>query len=63
MATTLAPPPTGGNKNRGPALLAIMWSEGAVALIIVVLRLYARLMIKRLGIDDWIMFFTMVRAQ
>ena len=46
MATNLAPRPTGGNKNRDPVLLPIVWSEGAVALIVILLRLYARLMIK-----------------
>lgn len=42
-------------------MLAVFWTECAVALIVVCARLYSRLMIKNLGIDDWIMFFTMVR--
>lgn len=56
------PPPVGGNLNRGPALVDIFWTECVIALVFVSLRCYARILVRNLGIDDWIMFTTMVRA-
>lgn len=52
--------PSGGNRDRGPALIAIYWVECLVALTIIFLRLYARIKIRGLGPDDWMMFVTMV---
>lgn len=61
MATVLGPPPVGGNQDRGPRILATLWAEWAIAFVVVAHRLWARVMIKKLGIDDWMMFFTLVR--
>lgn len=62
MANTPATPqpPVDGNQNRGPALIAIFTTECLIALAVVLMRLYARISIKSLGVDDWIMFLTMV---
>ena len=60
MDNSLLPPPD-GDRHRGPELLAVFWTECAVALIFVSLRIYSRVMIRGIGYDDWIMFFTMVR--
>lgn len=55
-------PPVHGDQNRISSILAAFWTEWAVACVVVSLRLWARLMIKKLGIDDWMMFFTLVRS-
>lgn len=46
--------------NRGPVVVAILWTETAVAVIIVSMRFYARTMIKRISWDDWLMLVTLV---
>ncbi|KAI9694273.1 MAG: hypothetical protein M1820_009076 [Bogoriella megaspora] len=46
--------------DRGPALMAIYWTECGVALSVVLLRLYSRLILKKMWIDDWMMFLTML---
>ncbi|KAK2750411.1 hypothetical protein FQN57_003891 [Myotisia sp. PD_48] len=44
-------------EDRGPALLAIMWSFTAFSFLVVVVRLYVRLiLIRKTGADDWIIF-------
>lgn len=57
-SSTLTIPP---NEDRGPQLLAIYWTGCTVATIIVALRVYSRIKIKGLGLDDWTILFTMVR--
>jgi hypothetical protein len=52
--------PAGGNIDRGPQAIAIFWAEAAIALIVVVLRIWGRAMIHQLGADDYIMVFTLV---
>lgn len=52
--------PTGGNQDRGPAAVAIYWSQTGVAILIVAARFYARTMIKGIGRDDWFMLATLV---
>lgn len=54
--------PEGGNQDRGPAALAIYWSETGIAILIVAARFYARLMIKGVGRDDWFMLVTLVTS-
>lgn len=49
------------DEDRGPQLLAMYWTECTVATIVVALRIYSRIKIKGLGLDDWIILFTMVR--
>lgn len=56
------PPPAGGNVNHAPTFLTIIWVETLVVLIIVGLRMYARVMIRGVGRDDWAMVFTTVRT-
>lgn len=53
--------PAGGNQDRGPALLAIYWTECVVALTVVSLRTTSRVMYTELGPDDYAMIITMVR--
>ena len=52
--------PPGGTEDRGSALIAIYWVECSIALIVIAMRLYSRMLIKGIGKDDYIMFFTMV---
>ena len=51
----------GDDEDRGPYLLAIYWTECAVAILVVALRLWSRMMIKNFGLDDWAMIFTLVK--
>lgn len=46
--------------NRGPVVVAILWTETTVAVIIVSMRFYARTMIKRISSDDWLILLTLV---
>lgn len=55
--------PTGGNQDRGPAAVAIYWTETGIAILIVAARFYARTMIKSVGRDDWFMLATLVSTQ
>lgn len=50
------------DEDRGPQLLAMYWTECTVVTIVVALRFYSRIRIKGLGLDDWNVLFTMVRA-
>jgi hypothetical protein len=58
MDTTTPP----ADDNRGPGLTAIYWTECAVALIVVTLRIYGRTIVGKIGPDDYMMLFTMVNA-
>ena len=42
------------------ALLAIFWTQFAIALVFVLLRFYARFSIHAIGMDDWVITITMV---
>lgn len=61
-AASTIPPPVGGDRNRGPALIAIFWTECVIALVFLSLRCYARILIGNVGKDDWIMFAVAVGA-
>ena len=52
--------PPGGDADRGPALVALFWTESAVAILFIVSRFYARWTIRAVGKDDWMMLFTLV---
>jgi hypothetical protein len=52
--------PTGVGQNRGPQLMAMFWIETIVAIAVVALRFYARISIRGVGADDWMMLFTVV---
>jgi hypothetical protein len=56
------PLPPNVNDDRGQAAVAIYWTQAAVATIVVALRFYARILIRSLGADDWLMFATLVRG-
>lgn len=58
MAKTQASLPT--NEDRGSKLLALYWTQIALAVVIIILRFYSRMRIQGLGPDDWIMLFTVV---
>ena len=47
--------------NRGPSILAVSWTECAVAILIVSARMYARsFLIHNVGMDDWMMLLALV---
>lgn len=53
-------PPVGGNQNRGPQLMAMFWTESAICILLLSLRFYARISIRGVGYDDWMMLATVV---
>ena len=55
-------PPPGEDRDRGPNLVAIYWAESAIAVTIVSLRIVGRTMVRKLGWDDFMMLFTLVRV-
>lgn len=58
MSTTTALP---ANEDDGPGILALTWVEAIIALSLVAARTYTRaVIVRRVGIDDWIMIFTAV---
>lgn len=52
--------PEGGDIDRGGTASIIMLTQATFAFLIVMARLYARIMIKGLGNDDWVMLVTLV---
>jgi hypothetical protein len=52
--------PPDGNRDRGPQLLAIYWTQGGIAIIIVALRFYVRYAKRIIGIEDWAMLIALV---
>ena len=60
MSAPLGPPPAGGDQDRGASLIAMFWTECILAIIILGLRLYARISMRNLGADDWMMLLTVV---
>ncbi|RAH67290.1 uncharacterized protein BO66DRAFT_422263 [Aspergillus aculeatinus CBS 121060] len=58
MATT--EPPASGDRDRGPAIMAVLWTEAAVAVAALALRLYGRRLVKSFGADDHLMAFTVI---
>ncbi|KAI9655764.1 MAG: hypothetical protein M1821_005199 [Bathelium mastoideum] len=51
--------PADGDRNRGPQLVALYWTEGAIAILIVALRVYCRVTMRQMGLDDYMMLFTL----
>lgn len=47
--------------DRGPAIIALFWVESAIAILVLALRFYGRLISSKLGKDDYAMLFTVVR--
>jgi len=56
----LPPPPSDGDVNRGPALLACIWTPIPVAIFVLGLRFYVRIKINGMGIDDYMMLIAAV---
>lgn len=54
------PPPPGGYEDRGPQMIAIYWIEAAIAILVVTLRIWGRVVIRQVGADDYVMIFTLV---
>jgi hypothetical protein len=48
------------NQDRGSAIMLIFWIQASVAMAIVATRFVARMLIKSVGVDDWLMLFTLV---
>lgn len=53
--------PAGGNVNRGPTIKAILWTQGAISILVVALPFFARISIGAMGMDDWVMLFTLAK--
>ena len=60
MSAPLGPPPLGGDRDRGPSLMGMLWTECVLALALVGLRFHVRISIRNLGADDWMMLVTVV---
>ena len=60
MADSIDAPPPEADQDRGHTIIVIYWAEFAVVLCFVLLRLQSRLIIRNIGIDDWLMFFSLV---
>lgn len=60
MSAPLGPPPAGGDQDRGPRLIGMFWTECVLAMIILGLRFHARISMRNLGADDWMMLITVV---
>lgn len=51
------------DEDRGPRLEAAYWTWSAVSILMLCLRMYARVKIRGLGWDDWMMLITVVCSQ
>lgn len=60
MSAPLPVPPAGGDANRGPALLACIWTPFPFTVFLLGSRLYVRLKINGMGIDDYLMVISWV---
>ena len=56
----LGPPPPGGDVDRGPRLIAYFWVLSAASVTLLSARFYARVSIRAVGWDDWMMLLTVV---
>ena len=45
------PVPSGGDQNRCGSLLAMVWTEASIAIIVVSMRMYSRFKIKGIGTE------------
>ena len=53
-------PPVDGNQDRGPAVRSFYWTGFAICFTLLCLRFWARIKIRSLGWDDWIMALAVV---
>jgi hypothetical protein len=54
------PAPPGGYDDRGPQMIAIYWIEASIAIVVVALRIWGRVVLRQVGADDYVMLFTLV---
>ncbi|CAF9923648.1 hypothetical protein IMSHALPRED_005982 [Imshaugia aleurites] len=54
------PRPSDGDRNRGPQLMAMWWTELSICIIMVALRFYSRYKLKNFGIDDGLMMTALI---
>ena len=48
-------------ENAGPLVLGVLWSEGAIGTLLMIARLYTRVVIDpMIGWDDWTMLMAIV---
>ncbi|KAM7200827.1 hypothetical protein V8F33_003758 [Rhypophila sp. PSN 637] len=52
------PNPLPPDEDRGPQLMGAFWTWSALSIILVALRFYARYQLRAIGLDDWMMLFT-----
>ena len=57
------PRPPDGNQNRASGLLAVFWAPYPITVILLAARLFVRLRLKNLGMDDYSMFLAWVRPR
>ena len=58
------PIPSGGDQNRGPELVAVIWAFTTLATIIVSLKIFTRVKIlQELALDDLFTVFALVSEQ
>ena len=63
MSDVLVTPPPGGDFDKAPALLAIVWTEAVVGTAVLALRLFTRIkIVNNLGWDDFWMVITWVTS-
>lgn len=54
------PRPSGGNQNRASSVLAIYWVPYPILVILIAARIFVRVKIQSLGLDDFFMFLAWV---
>lgn len=54
------PRPADGDRDRGPQLLAMWWTELSICIVMVAMRFYSRHKLKNFGTDDWLMLTALV---
>ena len=56
------PRPLDGNQNRASTILAVYWVPYPILVILIAARMFVRVKIQHLGLDDWFMFLAWVRV-
>ena len=56
------PRPLDGNQNRASSILVVYWVLYPILVILVAARMFVRVKIQHLGLDDWFMFLAWVRV-
>ena len=52
--------PSGGDQNRASAILATLWAPYPIVVILIAARIFVRVKIQSLGLDDFLMFLAWV---